>query len=119
MAIGQDKTRLDFVIGKHEKALLERYCELTQRTKTDVIRELLRGLEDRLPQELPEGWVENESGIITGNWRGVTVDLMPNERGDGYAVYLNNVNIWHGLFNLSPAEAVVQAQKVIVILQGS
>lgn len=38
------KVRLDFFVEKEEKALLDAYCKSTGRTKTDVLRELIRGL---------------------------------------------------------------------------
>lgn len=38
------KKRLDFRITEAEFELLTLYCELTGRTKTDVLRELIRGL---------------------------------------------------------------------------
>lgn len=38
------KVRLDFLIAKEEKALLDVYCKAIGRTKTDVLRELIRKL---------------------------------------------------------------------------
>jgi len=38
------KTRLDFYVEEDEKSLLNSYCLAVGRTKTDVLRELLRGL---------------------------------------------------------------------------
>lgn len=38
------KVRLDFLIEKEEKVLLDEYCKLKGRTKTDVLRELIRSL---------------------------------------------------------------------------
>ena len=38
------KTRVDFYIEVEEKELLEAYCQETGRTKTDVLRELIRKL---------------------------------------------------------------------------
>jgi predicted DNA-binding protein len=43
------KTRLDLWVDVEEKAKLEAYCEATGRTKTDVLRELIRGL--RIPKK--------------------------------------------------------------------
>lgn len=43
-----DKTRLDFRLDKHEAKLLEEYCQLTNRSKTDVLRELIRGLKRKV-----------------------------------------------------------------------
>jgi len=42
------KVRLDFCIEKAEKVHLEKYCKMTGRTKTDVLRELIRNL--KLPE---------------------------------------------------------------------
>jgi predicted DNA-binding protein len=38
------KVRLDFQIEDTEKQYLEEYCRKTGRTKTDVLRELIRNL---------------------------------------------------------------------------
>jgi predicted DNA-binding protein len=38
------KVRLDLLIEESEKELLESYCKATGRTKTDVLRELIRKL---------------------------------------------------------------------------
>lgn len=38
------KKRLDFRIEEFEFQILEEYCELVGRTKTDVLRELIRSL---------------------------------------------------------------------------
>ncbi|GFE70609.1 CopG family transcriptional regulator [Chroococcus sp. FPU101] len=38
------KTRVDFYIELEEKQHLEDYCKATGRTKTDVLRELIRKL---------------------------------------------------------------------------
>lgn len=43
------KVRLDFQIESDEKKHLEQYCKLTGRTKTDVLRELIRNL--KLPEK--------------------------------------------------------------------
>lgn len=42
------KTRLDFRLDESEAELLEEYCILTNRTKTDVVRELIRGLKKKV-----------------------------------------------------------------------
>ena len=41
------KKRLDFRIEEYEFQILEDYCELVGRTKTDVLRELIRGLKTK------------------------------------------------------------------------
>ncbi len=38
------KKRLDFRIEEYEFRILEEYCESVGRTKTDVLRELIRSL---------------------------------------------------------------------------
>lgn len=43
------KLRLDFWVEAEEKALLEAYCKATGRTKSDVLRELIRKL--RVPKK--------------------------------------------------------------------
>jgi hypothetical protein len=43
------KVRLDFQIEDSEKKHLEKYCKVTGRTKTDVLRELIRGL--KIPEK--------------------------------------------------------------------
>ncbi len=43
------KVRLDFWVEAEEKALLEDYCETMGRTKSDVLRELIRKL--RVPKK--------------------------------------------------------------------
>ena len=40
--------RLDLIVSDEEKELLEKYCRKTKRTKTDVLRELIRTLEEKL-----------------------------------------------------------------------
>ncbi|MFB2978064.1 hypothetical protein [Microseira sp. BLCC-F43] len=45
------KIRLDLLIDESEKELLESYCLATGRTKTDVLRELIRKL--KLPKSRP------------------------------------------------------------------
>ncbi len=42
------KTRLDFRLEDRELDILEEYCSLTGRTKTDVVRELIRGLKKKV-----------------------------------------------------------------------
>jgi hypothetical protein len=42
------KTRLDFRLDEREAELLEEYCLLTNRTKTEVLRELIRGLKKKV-----------------------------------------------------------------------
>ncbi|MCY7278415.1 MAG: ribbon-helix-helix protein, CopG family [Phormidesmis sp. CAN_BIN44] len=41
------KTRLDFYVEIEEKALLNEYCESAGRTKSDVLRELIRSLKKK------------------------------------------------------------------------
>ncbi|WP_334888271.1 CopG family transcriptional regulator [Nostoc sp.] len=43
------KKRLDFRIEELEFQILEEYCELVGRTKTDVLRELIRSLKKKKP----------------------------------------------------------------------
>ncbi len=44
------KEMMNFRITEQEKAIVHEYCELTGRTQTDVFREFVRGLEERLPK---------------------------------------------------------------------
>jgi hypothetical protein len=41
------KRRLDFRIEDFEYEILEAYCNTVGRTKTDVLRELIRGLKSK------------------------------------------------------------------------
>lgn len=43
------KVRLQILLEEKEKQHLEEYCEITGRTKTDVLREFIRGL--KLPKK--------------------------------------------------------------------
>jgi len=43
------KKRLDFRIEDHELEILEVYCKAVGRTKTDVLRELIRSLSKKKP----------------------------------------------------------------------
>jgi hypothetical protein len=45
------KSTLTFQIPEKEKELLLKYCEQEQRTQSDVLRELVRSLKDKLPGE--------------------------------------------------------------------
>jgi hypothetical protein len=45
------KKRLDFRIEDYELEILEEYCSMVGRTKTDVLRELIRNL--RLKKKPP------------------------------------------------------------------
>ena len=45
------KIILNVRVEESEMQLLEQYCKQAGRTKTDVVRTLLRGLKRRLPQE--------------------------------------------------------------------
>jgi len=42
------KKRLDFRIEEYELEILEEYCKIVGRTKSDVIRELVRGLKRKI-----------------------------------------------------------------------
>jgi len=42
------KKRLDFRIEEYELEILEEYCKTVGRTKSDVIRELVRGLKRKI-----------------------------------------------------------------------
>ncbi|MBV8885528.1 MAG: CopG family transcriptional regulator [Chroococcidiopsidaceae cyanobacterium CP_BM_RX_35] len=42
------KKRLDFRIEEYELEILEQYCQYVGRTKTDVLRELIRGLKRKI-----------------------------------------------------------------------
>lgn len=44
-------TRENFRISDRESAILRLFCEQEDRGKTDVVRELIRALEDRLTPE--------------------------------------------------------------------
>jgi hypothetical protein len=41
---------IGFQATNEEKRILEEYCKLKMRNKTDVLRELVRGLERKLPK---------------------------------------------------------------------
>jgi hypothetical protein len=41
------KKRLDFRVEDFELELLDEYCSIVGRTRTDVLRELIRGLESK------------------------------------------------------------------------
>jgi hypothetical protein len=41
------KRRLDFRIEEFEFEILEEYCQVVGRTKTDVLRELIRSLKSK------------------------------------------------------------------------
>jgi predicted DNA-binding protein len=41
------KKRLDFRLEEFEMEILENYCSLVGRTKSDVLRELIRGLKSK------------------------------------------------------------------------
>jgi predicted DNA-binding protein len=45
-----NEKRVDIRIPEIEFQLLENYCKLTGRTKTDVLRELIRSLKRKLPK---------------------------------------------------------------------
>ncbi|PSF36223.1 CopG family transcriptional regulator [Aphanothece hegewaldii CCALA 016] len=40
--------RLEIQLPKQEKEILEKYCQQTNRTMTDVLRSYIRGLKQRL-----------------------------------------------------------------------
>jgi len=42
------KKRLDFRLEEYEFEILEEYCKTVGRTKSDVIRELVRGLKRKI-----------------------------------------------------------------------
>ncbi len=42
--------RLDFRLPEQELKILETYCSITHRSKTDVLRELIRGLKRKIPK---------------------------------------------------------------------
>ncbi|MBW4684817.1 MAG: ribbon-helix-helix protein, CopG family [Komarekiella atlantica HA4396-MV6] len=42
--------RLDFRLPEQELKILEAYCSATHRSKTDVLRELIRGLKRKIPK---------------------------------------------------------------------
>ncbi|MDJ0532348.1 MAG: ribbon-helix-helix protein, CopG family [Xenococcaceae cyanobacterium MO_207.B15] len=44
------KTQISIRLETKEKELLDQYCLLTDRTQTDVIRELIRSLKRRMPK---------------------------------------------------------------------
>jgi predicted DNA-binding protein len=43
------KKRLDFRVEESEFEILENYCKAAGRTKTDVLRELIRALKQKKP----------------------------------------------------------------------
>lgn len=55
------KKRLDFRIEEYEFQILEDYCELVGRTKTDVLRELIRGLKTKKKPATEEGALDPSS----------------------------------------------------------
>lgn len=89
-----------------EDELLTRYCKLVRRTKSDVIRELVRGLEQKLPEETQEtqepsdctevlsgGWVIDRTGSGYCNYRGFYCEVHPYQDGvekDGFEVCVNS-----------------------------
>ena len=44
------KTQISLRLEVKEKELLDNYCRLTDRTQTDVIRELIRSLKKEMPK---------------------------------------------------------------------
>lgn len=42
------KSTITFQIPEHEKEILKRYCEQEQRNQSDVLRELVRTLKEKL-----------------------------------------------------------------------
>lgn len=46
--IGKDQSNLFIRLADKEFELLERYCMQEQRTKSDVVRELIRSLESKI-----------------------------------------------------------------------
>lgn len=44
------KTQISLRLEKKEKELLDQYCLLTDRTQTNVIRELIRSLRRKMPK---------------------------------------------------------------------
>ena len=44
------KTQINLRLEVGEKELLDKYCSLTERTQTDVIRELIRSLKKKMPK---------------------------------------------------------------------
>lgn len=46
----ETEKRVDIRLPLHEFEILQEYCRLTGRTKTEVIRELIRNLRRRLPK---------------------------------------------------------------------
>lgn len=62
------KIILNVRVEELEMQLLEQYCLQAGRTKTDVVRTLLRGLKRRLPQEtFKENPVKNKLNIFTSD----------------------------------------------------
>ena len=62
------KIILNVRVEELEMQLLEQYCKQAGRTKTDVVRTLLRGLKRRLPQEtFKENPVKNKLNIFTSD----------------------------------------------------
>ena len=43
----ENSQSITFFVSKAEHLLLEEYCKLSQRSKTEVMRELIRGLKGR------------------------------------------------------------------------
>ncbi|MDJ0691533.1 MAG: ribbon-helix-helix protein, CopG family [Xenococcaceae cyanobacterium MO_188.B32] len=44
------KIQISVRLEKREKELLDQYCQLTGRTQSDVLRELIRNLKRKMPK---------------------------------------------------------------------
>lgn len=82
-------------LSDEEKSHLEQYCTRVGRTKTDVLRELIRGLpgessgwgdvdpEENLLEVLPEGWVQ-EKGVVFGTHKNAKFHFFLEDLSKGY-----------------------------------
>jgi hypothetical protein len=59
-------TRENFRLSDKESAILSLYCQQEDRTKTDVVRELVRTLEDKLTPESKQ--------LLANSRKSITVD---------------------------------------------
>lgn len=93
---------MNIKLSKEEKSYLEQYCTRMGRTKTDVLRELIRGLpgessgwgdvdhEESLLEVLPEGWERHDANgklaKLGGSYRKLWCDI--------YYLTLGGFEIW-------------------------
>lgn len=119
---------INFQVSEQEDRLLKRYCELTHRSQTEVMRELVRGLEDAIYQldqdnqvqyqdkgdkyvlRLPAGFRSIDFESIEGEYEGQHVGLY--QEAGGWQIFIEGekeifVNGYH------PGNAIGEAQRII------